>query len=415
MNLEADHNTQARSNPVFLTAKTAVCLMAKADIPNSAEIVKALGIENNAPLQGMTDPDIILGNALVVEAKYRTMCNLIEASGYNTYVDLPCGYTPKAIHMTEGGKRFIGLDLPIVVQEMEPAIRSLAMRHDKISFHAVDATNYESIASALRDVKEPLCITTEGMMMYFDENEVDAVISNIRSILELHGGSWITPDPEFALQFFRSFHSVFGEDSFRKLLSTSETAKGQSDVVNLSNSFILDPADISGSSKAAAELLRKHGLKAEKINLAEHMPTLNIYRQLTADQIMNFKEAMGHCHYWVITLDDEQKHNHKIQQAQPFGMNYALENRILRISLCGRLDSLAAPKLLTAWEDVKAVEAIDGAEVECAGLEYITSAGVRVLLIIQESCSLGVTLTDVNQSIAKILSQKGFTNINPSI
>ncbi len=38
--------------------------------------------------------------------------------------------------------------------------------------------------------------------MCFDAHEADTVVSNIRAILELHGGLWITPAPEFILQFF---------------------------------------------------------------------------------------------------------------------------------------------------------------------------------------------------------------------
>ncbi|MBQ7515502.1 MAG: hypothetical protein IJS96_04410 [Schwartzia sp.] len=101
-----DCNIQARTNPIFLTAKMGVCLMAQAGIPDAATIVGSLGLEGNEPFQGLWDSDAILGNALVVEAKYRTMCRLIEDSGYHTCVDLPCGYTPKALRMTEKGDAF---------------------------------------------------------------------------------------------------------------------------------------------------------------------------------------------------------------------------------------------------------------------------------------------------------------------
>ena len=121
-----EYNTQARANPVFMTAKTAVCLMARAGIEDSVIIRNRLGLQDDTPLQSMADADVILGNVLVVEAKYRTMCRLIEDSGYHVCVDLPCGYTPKALRMTEKGLRFVGLDLPIVAQEAGPILRSLA-------------------------------------------------------------------------------------------------------------------------------------------------------------------------------------------------------------------------------------------------------------------------------------------------
>ena len=408
-----EYNTQARANPVFMTAKTAVCLMARAGIEDSVIIRDRLGLQDDTPLQSMADADVILGNVLVVEAKYRTMCRLIEDSGYHVCVDLPCGYTPKALRMTEKGLRFIGLDLPIVAQEAGPVLRSLAACPERMSFSGVDATNYSSLETVLQGIDEPLCISTEGMMMYFSEDEADAVISNISGLLGIHGGCWITPDPEYRLQFYHSFCSVFGESAFRKLEAAGNAAKRQSDVGSLFNSFILDVSDVTGSCKAAEELLKKHGLKAEKVNLAEHMPELGIYRELTSKQIDRFKEAMRLCHYWVITPDGTQKQHAREKTAgqKPFEMSYTCANGIFQLSLAGRVDSISAPTVLKAWDAEKSSGVIDRIKVDCSGLEYISSAGIRVLLSIQENCKRGILFYNVSRPIAKILAQNGFTEI----
>ena len=402
MNHEVDYRAQARTNPVFLTAKTAICLMARAGISDADSIVRCLELEDNQPLRSMADSDTILGNAIVVEAKYRTMCRLIEDCGYRTCVDLPCGYTPKALHLTQKNFRFVGLDLPIVVQEIAPIIHSLANHSERMTFSEVDATNYESLAAALRDIDEPICITTEGMMIYFTENEADTVIANVRNLLAVHGGCWITPDPEVKLQFIETFRSVFGESSLDKLTTTGRAASKQSGGTNLSNSFILDAADVTGSRKTAEALLAKHGLKAERINLAEHMPELSVYRQLTSEQIMRFKEAMRRCNYWIIALDATRKLK-AIQKQRPFEMSYTIENGILRLTLRGRVDSISAPKILTAWDSEKVANVIDGVEIDCSALEYISSAGVRVLSDIHGSCKRGVEFLNVNPSVAEIL------------
>ncbi len=410
MKQKADCSVQARTNPVFLTAKTAVCLMAQAGIPDAAAIVASLGMEANEPLRGMADPDTVLGNAVVVEAKYRTMCRLIEGSGYRTCVDLPCGYTPKALHMTGKGLRFVGLDLPIVVEEVGPVLRAMAAYPALMSFHGVDATNFASLEEALRDVDGPLCITTEGMMMYFTDNEAETVISNVRGLLKAHGGVWITPDPEFMIQFFQSFRSLFGEGALEKLASARASAQAQSNVPSLSNAFILDAADIPGSRKKAVALLERHGLKAEEINLAEHMPALSVYQRLSAEQIRRFEDAMRDCHYWAITLDGARWQHEECspRSHHPFAMRYALEHGTFRLTLEGRLDSISAPQVLSAWETEKATRAIDGVSVECSGLTYVSSAGARVLLDIREQCSRGMEFSGASPAVAGILSQHGF-------
>ena len=410
MTIETERNSQAQANPVFMTAKTAICLMAAANIPDASTIVRCLELENRDPLQNMIDPDVILGNALVVETKYRAMCSLIKDSGCHVCVDLPCGYTPKALHLSKAGMRFIGLDLPIVVQEIEPIIRSLTTSSDEISFHGIDATNYESIRTALQNVTGPLCITTEGMMMYFDAHEADTVVSNIRAMLEQHGGLWITPDPEFILQFFYSFRSIFGNDSLTKLATSKESAQQQANVTNLSNPLIINPDDISRSAKTAENFINSHGMKVEKITLAEHIPNLSIYQQLTQEQIRNFKTAMNDCHYWVITLDEQrQQADDTEQQSTPFEMNYTLENNLFKVSIVGRLDSLTAPQLLTAWEKIKTTSMPIGAEIDCAKLEYITSAGIRVFLIMQKALGRNLTLTNINSALENLFIQKGFS------
>lgn len=405
---------QARVNPVYLTAKTAVCLMERAKIPGAEEIACALALDDKALLQNMKDEETILGNALVVEAKYRTMCRLIEASGIMTSVDLPCGYTPKAIYMTEHGRKFVGLDLPIVIQEIEPIIRQLAGQAENVTFYGVDATNYSSLKAALHDVSGPLCISTEGMMMYFSDDEADTVIANIQCLLSEYGGCWITPDPEYALQFYGTFQAVFGEESLAKLMATRDTAQGQSAVVALGNSFIIEPTDIPASEARAEALLARHGLKAKKINLGEHMPELSVYKQLAPEQIVRFKEAMRHCHYWVITLDETKglDDTARFMEEQSFAMEYALEKGILHLSLCGRLDTISAPQLLLVWEKANHGGNIEGIRIDCTRLKYISSAGIRLLLEMQENCGRTLGFSGVNAKVKEILQQNGLAELN---
>ena len=410
MNYETDYDLLARTNPVYLTAKTAVCLMAEAGIPYAAEIVQKLGMEGNGAVPGMTDPDMILGNAIVVEAKYRTMCRLIEETGYRVNVDLPCGYTPKALYMKEKGLRFIGLDLPIVAQEAEPIIKSLSGHAETIRFCGIDATNYESLETALQDTEGPICISTEGMMMYFTENEVSAVVSNVRRLLECRGGCWITPDPEFILQFFLTFQSVLGDNAIQRLIASRNTAEGQSDVASLTNSLILNPADVSGSEKSAVAFLKKHGLAVEKVCLAEKMPELSIYKKLSEEQKNAFRKAMQHCHYWVIRLHEKQGRT-ETGNDKSFGMDYSMDGSVFRVSLKGRVDTLTAPELLKAWETEKGTHFISAAEVDCSALDYISSAGLRVLLIMQKGCEHGVTVKHINDTVKEILEQTGFDSI----
>lgn len=409
-NHSVDYSALARTNPVFMTAKTAVCLMAQAGLPDADRIVRRLGLGTAAEVSGMKDAGMLLGNELVVEAKYRTMCRLIEASGYRINVDLPCGYTPKALHMTAKGLRFVGLDLPIVADEVGPVLSALADHPERMRFEGVDATNPDSLAVALRDVREPICLTTEGMMMYFTDSEVNAVIANIRSLLEAHEGCWITPDPEYILQFLLTFRAVLGEDAVQKLMASRDAASGQSDAGSLTNAFIVNPMDVPASVERVKGLLSVHGLEARRLNLAEHMPELAVYRKLTTAQIEAFKAAMRGCHCWAITLDENWKRHSVTQADSAFSMDCVVTDDVFRASLRGRMDTITAPELLKAWEAERAEVNITSSEIDCSGLQYISSAGLRVLLIIQKS-GAKVRLTGVNDTVWEILETTGFIDI----
>lgn len=403
-------SARARTNPVYLTAKTALCLMADAGIEKAEQIADRLGVSVRD--YGMEEEDIRLGNELVVEAKYRTMCRLIQDSGYDINVDLPCGYTPKALALTEKGFRFVGLDLPIVTEEVAPLILELANHREDIRFQGVDATNPDSLRAALSGEKGPLCITTEGMMMYFTEDEASQVLKSIRSLLEIFGGCWITPDPEYMLQFFLTFRSVLGENAVKKLLDSRDNASGQSDVSLGGNSFILHPQDLPSSMSRSLGFLKSHGLKAQRLNLAEYMPELSAYKKLTKEQIAAFQAAMRKCHYWKITLEEDQKRGDRGKDSAPFSLEVTRGDQEFTALLRGRMDTLTAPELLEAFERETKKGEIRRVQIRCEQLDYISSAGLRVLLMIRKALPGGeLVLTGIKEEVLEILKNTGFDQI----
>lgn len=68
---------------------------------------------------------------------------------------------------------------------------------------------------------------------------------------------------------------------------------------------------------------------------------------------------------------------------------------------------ISAPKLLSFYE--KHRDDICAVSVDCGKL--ISSAGLRVMLIMQKGSAGGVTLYGVNEVVTEILSQAGFDSI----
>ena len=94
-------------------------------------------------------------------------------------------------------------------------------------------------------------------------------------------------------------------------------------------------------------------------------------------------------------------------------MNIAktLEDKKLTISIDGRLDTSTAPEL---DEELKA--SLDGVEVlvmDFTGMEYISSAGLRVLLSAQKVMNTQgeMIVTGANDTVMEIFDITGFSDI----
>ena len=170
------------------------------------------------------------------------MARLAEESG-GTLVDLPCGYTPRAIKFAKKGLSYYGLDLPAVIQEAAEKIPALIPPEQRklVRFQAVDATNYASLEKALEDVDGPVCITTEGLLMYFTDSEAGTLCDNIRRILEKKGGCWYTADVECSLQYMIVMRPLVGDRFMEIMKNASQQVKDKSDLAIGRNALIASP------------------------------------------------------------------------------------------------------------------------------------------------------------------------------
>lgn len=80
------------------------------------------------------------------------------------------------------------------------------------------------------------------------------------------------------------------------------------------------------------------------------------------------------------------------------------------LKLTGRLDTAAAP-LLEA--EVAALEGITDLTLDLAGLEYLSSAGLRVLLLAQKRMNEqgSMVLRHVSETVTEVLELTGFIDI----
>ena len=87
-------------------------------------------------------------------------------------------------------------------------------------------------------------------------------------------------------------------------------------------------------------------------------------------------------------------------------------NGALRIALEGRLDTNTAPQLEAELKT--SLSGVTELDLDFSGLEYISSAGLRVLLAAQKAMSQGqgkMTIRHVNEPIMEVFEITGFVDI----
>ncbi len=87
------------------------------------------------------------------------------------------------------------------------------------------------------------------------------------------------------------------------------------------------------------------------------------------------------------------------------------ENGKVTLALSGRLDTVTAPELEAALD--KALDDARELRFDFNGLEYISSAGLRVLLKAQKVMNTkgSMTITGVNETIMEVFDITGFIDI----
>ncbi len=410
-----DYALLEKVNPVFNTAKMTLFQMAANGDEDAEVLAKSMGLT----LEGTQDsantkasPEQILGGTIMLETRYCTMAKLAEESGY-TLVDLPCGYTPRAIQFAKKGRPYYGLDLPVVIQEASekiPALISPEMR-DLAHFRAVDATNFASLKNALEEIDGPVCITTEGLLMYLTDSEVGTLCDNIRRILEKKGGCWLTADVECSLHYIIVMRSLVGDRFLDIMKNAKQQTNDKSDVEIGKNTLITSPSDMPGSIAKAMAFLAKHGLKAERVTVAEHMPKLQSLERISPEQAAKICEGMKHCAFWRIVPNGSVAAALEPTGTEGFQCEASIQNGTLSLLLAGRLDTITAPELLAFFEKTRSQQSVDAVDVDCSFLDYISSAGLRVLLIMHKACRDGVSLHGENKVVSEILSQTGFDSL----
>ena len=170
--------------------------------------------------------------------------------------------------------------------------------------------------------------------------------------------------------------------------------------------------DYQNGVEKLTEFLNSAGFKVERIPVVKYMPELNSTKNMPDETKAALTEAIKPFCVWKMTLDEDHEESEADFESKGFGVNTKSREGEMKITLRGRLDSITAPEFLSVYEKAAAEEKPEKITVDMSGLEYISSAGLRVLLIMIKQVGNGnMTVTGQNETVQTIFDQTGFADL----
>ena len=156
--------------------------------------------------------------------------------------------------------------------------------------------------------------------------------------------------------------------------------------------------------------LAEHGFSVEKLPFYYDDQEETLLAGLPENWKAAFLRLLGSASLWKMTLSDG-KVREKIEGAkevQNLKIDYKKENSVLYCAVTGRIDTISAPALLEVFENN--YDGITGIKVDAEKLEYISSAGLRVLLMAVKKAGQG-TVINASDAVKEIFETTGFDQI----
>ena len=341
----------------------------------------------------------MVGASLAVEARYAAISRVLENEGYKSVLDIACGYTPRSLYCYKAGIDYVGMEIPVVAEQLQAFARKKYQDLKHPAYVGGDATNAASLKAAADLLDGELFISSEGLMQYLSADEAEQFIGGIRQVLSEHGGAWYSSDWNVDYQQF-STRNMSSPEGVKYYNETRRQIMKSSNVFNEGVSFL------SEDEKQA--FLESHGLKVEKLPFYYGDENLAMLRAVAPDKMDAIMDQFKKSSFWKMTLDRSFVGREKITGAKEVDnlrIDYSAEGSRLICRIAGRIDTISGPALLEVLE--KNGNGFEELIVDAEKLEYLSSAGLRVLLIASKKFGK-VSLHHASAAVKKIFAASGF-------
>lgn len=132
-----------------------------------------------------------------IEARYKLVSKLLDKTKITQVLELAAGYTSRGLNYSKKGYTYLEMDLEEIRNNKKKALSSLNTEiPENLKLLGGNVLEEKDILNCEKYFKEdePVAVINEGLLRYLTFAEKAEVAKNIRKILEIHGGVWITSD-----------------------------------------------------------------------------------------------------------------------------------------------------------------------------------------------------------------------------
>ena len=395
-------------NPTYFTAQATLFMLAGAGNADAQEFIRDMGIQNTIAEKGkgqespLSEADLYalkVGTGLAVEARYAAISRLLAKGNYKNVLDIACGFTPRSLFCYKAGIDYVGMDVPVVAEQLQAFAGKKYPDAKHATYVGGDATNAASLESAAALMDGKLFITCEGLMGYLSKDEQEQFIGGIRAVLSKHGGAWYTTDFGVDYEQFAA-RNMPSPEAAALYQAAKKQAMQQSNIFN-------GVYELKTEAEKLA-FLEANGLKVEKLPFYHGDENLNMLQAVLPEKMDAMLDQLGKSTFWKLTLDSSVSVREKIAGAKEVDnlrIDFVVEGDVLSCSPTGRIDTISAPLLLEILEQNSA--GLKEMKLDAKNLEYISSAGLRVLLMAVKKLGK-VTVTNASDVVKEIIETTGF-------
>ncbi|MGK7899229.1 MAG: class I SAM-dependent methyltransferase, partial [Xenococcus sp. (in: cyanobacteria)] len=136
--------------------------------------------------------------AVLFEGRYKAINNLINQFTPSQILELASGFSARGMEFSHNPKiTFVESDLPRIIAQKQKLVEQLVGQRSNLHAVAIDITQNPSqfpLDVNYLQPEKPIVITCEGVLLYLTLEQKQQVFVNVRQMLEIYDGVWITSD-----------------------------------------------------------------------------------------------------------------------------------------------------------------------------------------------------------------------------